>query len=337
MWPNHGTLLNNRTNSPKILLNNLHIKWDKWACSPNISQFFGQHLGIPTDTNFLLANQRFTNWNTKRHILICCGQMRSTSSELWRSSKQAPPSPWVRPTRCHGWKKPAELDMNWIWCSETETGFRVLAHVAKFGTDSHILFHDFHATSCHKTLQAVVSLWANWAKWIRVAELGDNAQRWGINANPIQCHQVLMLYLAGPLEPKPETCERFWGGTTRLVTGRVSLSVPNRIIHRIDTDSDPMYVCYVALSIYIYTYDDVWWYSDIHHKIISEFPEFFVFSWKGHGLPISHLSTPAWELSFLWQRPTARLFGRHFGQWSFWWPPPAEDEHCWGYSLQTGA
>ena len=150
-----------------------------------------------------------------------------------------------------------ELDMNWIWCSETETGFRVLAHVAKFGTDSHILFHDFHATSCHKTLQAVVSLWANWAKWIRVAELGDNAQRWGINANPIECHQVLMLYLAGPLEPKPETCERFWGGTTRLVTGRVSLSVPNRIIHRIDTDSDPMYVCYIALSIYIYIY--IWW------------------------------------------------------------------------------
>ena len=194
MWPNHGTLLNNRTNSPKILLNNLHIKWDKWACSPNISQFFGQHLGIPTDTNFLLANQRFTNWNTKRHILICCGQMRSTSSELWRSSKQAPPSPWVRPTRCHGWKKPAELDMM----------LRNRNRFSGISTCCQIWHRRSHFVSCIMPQNASSGLWlsaprANWAKWIRVAELGDNAQRWGINANPIESHQVLMLYLAaGP-------------------------------------------------------------------------------------------------------------------------------------------
>jgi len=110
MWPNHGTLLNNRTNSPKILLNNLHIKSSNehvlpifWATLRNtwIPIFCWPTRGSPSAHQAAHFNLL---WPNEVHII---GVM-----EEFETGATFTLGPAFPPGAMDG--NSAELDMNWI-------------------------------------------------------------------------------------------------------------------------------------------------------------------------------------------------------------------------------
>ena len=174
-----------------------------------------------------------------------------------------------------------------------------------------------NASSIFKRSMVFSAPWANWAKLSQVDPRGRT--RW-------QCAKVGNQCKPHRISPGSHVVPGCRPLLHRLVTGRVSLSVPHRIIHRIYIYRHRQwyYVCILHSKIDIYILYSIyapyiWWYT----PWLSPSSQGFI------------PSPPAWECSFLWQRPTARPAGWHFVRWSFWWPPPAEDEH-WEYRLQTG-
>ena len=145
------------------------------------SQFFGQHLGIP-GYQFFVGQPEVHQARTKRHILICCGQMRSTSSELWRSSKQAPPSPWVRPSHQVPWM---EIQLNWIWIGyELDMMLRNRNKFSGFSTCCQIWHRLSHFVSCIMPQNASSGLWlsatepsgSEWQNSVTMRKGGESMQ-----------------------------------------------------------------------------------------------------------------------------------------------------------------